>query len=397
VSPSLNFADSETSAFGFVSLSGGISFKTQTVSISDKIAASFESQNTTGIYRILGMDWNIPSTHYIQKSAGYTIPKNILPIINDGINQIQLKQEQNFTQYNGTETDSKISGYKVPIKWNFPEAEENCWAAVSINLDNTKELLSAQEFLISVKNEFPTETSDFDVFLQLGVLADSEIDNEESDYIPTWKISDSTYPNVIQNFDETKTGWQIVKIKIQEEDLIRFSQYRNARIIVFAKNSTSQNQKGTISIGPYEIITQSFFIQNNNNYEILSKQEKDDSIKKYETYDVDDNYVQEFSWKKSTIQIDEDDLLLNAYKYFEEVDLSNYKTLNFSFKYKPNNNKTQIPQEEQTEFLKITLDRNFNTTTQIPAIELQMDSTIGKLLNNSKWNKIINCSRCRNQ
>ena len=388
VSPSLNFADSETSAFGFVSLSGGISFKTQNISISDKIAASFESQNTTGIYSILGMDWNIPSTHYIQKSAGYTIPKNILPIINDGINQIQLKQEQNFTQYNGTETDSKISGYKVPIKWNFPEAEENCWAAVSINLDNTKELLSAQEFLISVKNEFPTETSDFDVFLQLGVLADSEIDNEESDYIPTWKISDSTSPNVIQNFDETKTGWQIVKIKIQEEDLIRFSQYRNARIIVFAKNSTLQNQKGTISIGPYEIITQSFFIQNNNNYEILSKQEKDNSIKKYETYDVDDNYVQEFSWKKSTIQIDEDDLLLNAYKYFEEVDLSNYKTLNFSFKYKPNNNKTQIAQTEQTEFLKITLDRNFNTTTQIPAVELQMDSTIGKLLNNSKWNKI---------
>ena len=109
------------------------------------------------------MDWDIPSTDYIQKSAGYTIPKNILPIINDGINQIQLQQEQNFTQYNGTETDSKISGYKVPIKWNFPESEENCWAAVSVNLDNTKELLSAQEFLISVKNEFPTETSDFDV------------------------------------------------------------------------------------------------------------------------------------------------------------------------------------------------------------------------------------------
>ena len=149
-----------------------------------------------------------------------------------------------------------------------------------------------------------------------------------------------------------------------------------------------QNQKGTISIGPYEIITQSFFIQNNNNYEILSKQEKDNSIKKYETYDIDDNYVQGFSWKKSTIQIDEDDLLLNAYKYFEEVDLSNYKTLNFSFKYKPNNNKTQIAQTEQTEFLKITLDRNFNTTTQIPAVELEIDSTIGKLLNNSKWNKI---------
>lgn len=388
LSPYLHYADSENSALGFVSLSGGISFKTQNLSISDKIAASFESQNTTGIYRILGMDSNIPTTRYIEKSAGYTIPKNILPIINDGINDIQLNHEQNFTQYNGTETDSQITGYKVPIKWIFPEAEQNCWAGVSINLGNTKELLSAQEFLISIKNEFPNETSDFDIFLQLGVMSDSEIDNEESAYIPTWKISDSSAQNVLQSFDETKSGWQIIKIKIQEEDLIRFSQYRNARIIVFAKDSSSQNQKGTISVGPYEIITQSFFIQNNNNYEILSKQEKDNSIKKYETYDTDDNYIQEFSWKKSTIHFDENDLHICAYKYFEEVDLSNYKTLNFSFKYKPNNNKTQLSESEQTEFLKITLDRNFNTTTQIPAIELEIDSKLENLLNNSKWNKI---------
>ena len=223
------------------------------------------------------MDWDIPNTNYIGKSAGYIVPPNISPILTDrtSINsQIQLHPEQNFTIYDGTQTDSQITGYKIPISWEFPKNQTNCWAGISINLQEKKELLSAQEFHISLKNEKINNNTDYDVYLQLGVQADNDIDYEESQYIPTWKISDEIEQDIINSFDKTKEGWQIVKIKIQENDLIRFTQNQNARIIIYEKNTSTENTKGTISIGPYEIITQSFFIKENPDIEILSKQKK---------------------------------------------------------------------------------------------------------------------------
>ena len=389
ISPYLKFTDESTSAFGFISLTSGITYKTEHITISDKIALSFESNNTTGIYRILGMDWDIPNTNYIGKSAGYIVPPNISPILTDrtSINsQIQLHPEQNFTIYDGTQTDSQITGYKIPISWEFPKNQTNCWAGISINLQEKKELLSAQEFHISLKNEKINNNTDYDVYLQLGVQADNDIDYEESQYIPTWKISDEIEQDIINSFDKTKEGWQIVKIKIQENDLIRFTQNQNARIIIYEKNTSTENTKGTISIGPYEIITQSFFIKENPDIEILSKQKKDNSIKKYDTYVIDDNYVEEFSWKTLNETLSEENQYISAYKYFEEVNIDSYKTLNFYFKYVPNKNETKETESNNYPFIKILLDRNYDTISHGKTLELEIYDN--QILNNSSWNKI---------
>ena len=354
-SPEREFADSTYSSTGFATAASRVSYSGEVFSASNTMASSFENTNTTGFYRILGNDDSDGETYYLSKKAGIDLPSGFAPTLNEksssditSTESTELKSQKNGTlDASDGSTDSEISGYAVPLDWDFSgitagSGEDQAWAALSIytpGLSST--LASSGTFSIAIKNPAADETFNIDkcaLYLQLGVSADDDFSVEESDKIPTWKISDSTANQVKSAFDFTESAWQTVTVRLSDEDRSKISYLgdTNVRLILTSSAPSSLPSSGTILTGPYETgeLTFTFSCDSEEvtgtNFQSTDPSLSSSKIKKFNRNSG--NRVQNFEWEFSS---DTDEKAeINFSRTFQEVDLSEYKKLSFFMKYK---------------------------------------------------------------
>lgn len=350
-SPEREFADSSYSSQGFLTLASKVSYNGERFSAKNTAAFTYENQNTTGNYRILGNSDKESDTYYLPKKAGINLPDGFEPVLNEKTSgktmQIELKSSKN-SSVKATEgkTDSAISGYAIPLEWDFSgktagSGSDTAWSAVSLYTTGLSgNLGNASNFSIALKNPNPNETYDptkCSLYLQLGVSSEDDFSVEEAERIPTWKISDSKAEQVRQAFDFSKSGWQIVKVTLSDEDrsIISSLQNFNARLILTTNDISAAPKNGTIYAGPYEAGELVFNVKTEaevrtENYQAGDQSLSSSKIKKFNRNST--NKVQVFEWKFDKAQAEQQEIIFS--RNFKEIDLSDYKKLSFYLKFK---------------------------------------------------------------
>ena len=337
------FADSSFSSPGFASLAQGITYKTENLELSNVIAASLESENTTGTYRILGMDDASASTNYLKTSSGVDLPSSYAPSLNlknENSLALEISKKGSVSAEKGV-SDAAISGYALPVSWDFSSlgepatAQSPFWAAEAVTTSGVSgTLANASTFSIAVKIPESSPLSSLStgagvkVYLQLGVQASKSFSAEESELVPTWLISQAQ-ENVRRQLSFGTKGWQQVQVILDDADRARIASLgkHDARIIVTYDSNAAQLLKASpaLFVGPYEATGLSFAVKNeNSDVSVSLEQQKDASLSagKINSLNSGSNYVQKFQWKYSSAGTESEPLTFT--KYFKEIDLTNY-------------------------------------------------------------------------
>ena len=378
INPEVKYAEDNRALNGYFTLSSKIEWEEEKLYLSNAVGATFEVENTTGIYKIAGMDDSKPSTSYLISNAARNLPDDFCPFLNprpdENLNTILLeKQYDCSTASSSGSMDPEISGYSVPVSYSFsdqasnPSGSDVLWASQTIiQSANKSSLPNASEYSVAVKlsDEFISLTQDASVntkiYLQLGVSSKTDFSSENKGNIPTWKIFDSSpsaaYYDVPSNI-KTVSGWQTVTVTIRDIDRAFLTEECNARFIITADRKPSSNQSGTIFIGPYETVTQGIYYTADNQISINTFQYKRKSSDVAD-YNTDTNYAQSIDWNvNSTSGLR--DSKITVYKYFEEADISSYKTINLYFSYNVSESGTNPGALLEDDYpLHIVLDRN---------------------------------------
>lgn len=397
------YADSSSSAPGFATLAAGIKYKTETAEVSNTSAVTLESDNVTGYYRILGMNDSVPDTVYLTESAGVDLPDDFVPSLNNRPGDTTTLLPSLSDTYNGSvtaedgTTDSSISGYKIPVSWNFSRylnTTDTAWAATAIDLKSSgADLASGTRFSIALKAD-DTSVTGYDVYLQLGVDAEDDFSVEDTGSVPTWKISDSGATDVKAAFTPSKSGWQTVTVLLKDEDRARFTSNYDARIIIVMKTGTeitTTNNAGTVYAGPFEITTEGVFTSQADTLSVTTEQ-CTDSLTGVSRFNTSTNYVEKVSWKNTGTVASQygDDLDITLTRYFSEVDITPYTEINMYFRYTASVYDT--PEEENNAAFTFILDREAtgiteNGKTAVKAI-IQQNAFKNYLSSTAQWHKL---------
>ena len=300
---------------------------------------------TTGKMQIYSIDLDQNFTSYLSTSSLVKLSENIIPKLNK-TNYPELLQENKIENYLlDTVRDTKISGYAIKADYIFSKEKE--WFAYNIDLTQTNTTLAnAETFSIALRNLnlLNEEHIDFDIFLQLGISANNKQLWENSESIPTWKIShinaDEIEENVINSFSLiNNTEWQTITIMLTETERSKFTINNDARIIFVAKNEIKQTYN-SIEVGPYELLQNDFLIESENTIQKFSKYFHEIDIFQYEKIILNFslmNYLEKndapnlkifFSRPYSAIKKENAlSLTINKENYFENLKLNNYITI----------------------------------------------------------------------
>src|SRR5574344_1504329 len=126
------------------------------------------------------MDDASPSTTYLTQNAGKDLPSNFARILKAPAytNSVQLD-----TAYKGSKTaqtgstDSSITGYKIPVSWDFSSLSGsfNAWASTAIDLKGSSSMLSScTKFSVALKTDSAISDTNYSLYLQLGVDASDD-------------------------------------------------------------------------------------------------------------------------------------------------------------------------------------------------------------------------------
>jgi len=291
------FSTPQQASSGNMSLSSEMHYKGKNGYAKNIVTADMFLEDVTGTLRILGMDKTQTTTYYLTKNSGSKVSLEILPSLNAIGNQTlntfpQLKKEERKAlQSFEPVKDSAISGYAWKAQWDFSDLalQENPWVAFNLALEHQgKLLLSSKEFSLSLKipQNLPEEFAHFDIYLQLGVDANEDVTYENSQAIPTWKISkkydyeenDSQVVNSVVLCDEQKNPWQTVTVSLSNIDLARLQNYQDARIIIVQNKQQEVNPLLTLFVGPYEIANTEFAITSEAEIIASAPQKRTESI-----------------------------------------------------------------------------------------------------------------------
>lgn len=366
------FADSSNAKTGFVSLAAGTSYTQGGLSVSNASLVSLETQNVTGCYRILGMDDESPETYYLGNDDGILLPSGFAPVLNKRPDSTELSltldSSNNCTTGKAAGVTAQgITGYAIPLEASFSSSSpDDSWAAVSVKLNAGTLLSSGTQFSFALKTG-DTSVTGYDVYLQLGVNADADLSGEVRNKIPTWKISDSSSADIQKAFhpdgtNANSSGWQEVSVLLDDYDRARFTKYHDMRLILVKSPaySSSGGKSPYLLAGPYEINVQSVFTSQAEALSVTTKQTADPSVPDNSRFNSRTNYASIITWKNTadTLPAADAALSVTAARYFGEVDIAPYETVNLYFSYCGENAYSgSIPQSD-SEPLTIILDRN---------------------------------------
>lgn len=348
--PSQNYSTTQSESPGEAVIASKLSWNSEKLSVKNTAAVSIQKSDTYGTLRLLSME-NDRETFYLSKAAASNLPENIVPALT-GFTEILEKEKDGTLNASKGHKDSEISGYAIPVSWNFNSTASSItpnWAAVSIATPGISSTLkTATNFSIAVKSEnLPSDTK---VFIQLGVQ-DNDDFKYESSFLPVWEITDQLTPGTPQ--------WKTVTVNLSNEQKSRI---RNNTSIRFIVTSTSV-QTGTIYAGPYKTDGTLFNVEENTSFTVSMANEQDPSLKSSKIRELNSsrNYVQFINYKTVTgskLSVPEE---IKFFTFFEETDISLYKKATI-----------WIKKDSSLKGLRFDFTRPENTGAQIPAIKAEL-------------------------
>ncbi|MGN0740904.1 MAG: DNA polymerase IV [Treponema sp.] len=432
LSPDLQYAEYNRPANAYTTISSRINWQEEKLSISNTIGATLQIDNITGNYKISSLDSSKPSTAYLTQSAAKNLPSNFTPFINLRQNESPSAKAPELTSANNCSVekqqgslDSEISGYKIPVSYNFANAndtlgpDEVLWASNTVALNSAKGILSsASKFSLAVKlsQEFcqlAQSSSDTKIYLQLGVSSEEDFTIENKGNIPTWKIFDSDSNAVCFDVESpvslSADKWQTVSVTVTDIDRAFFSENYNARIIITTskKPENAGLYSGTVFIGPYEAVTQGIYTAADKGFSVSTEQVKQTNPGASK-FNKESNYTQNVNWTIDSFTAAEisssiSDSKITLYKYFDEVDFSSYKNVNLYFSYSVSSvlgqepiDPTSVPGLQYDDFpLTVIFDRDAPSATEdgSKAVELKIHSASLKEFIDYEANILGACSK----
>ncbi len=407
-----HYATADSPISGFAAFSGGISYEKENFTIADKAAVSVNSDNATD--NLLVLEQLVSAqTYYLSNSDGY---KTLATPFLNGKNPFVLQSDKNCTiSSHGGTTDSFITGYKIPLYWDFSgvtfeQAQkaynngEPYWASVDVKLTNGNILKKSDSLEVALK----IETEDFDwentgVYLQLGVCANENFSGEDSLNIPLWKINGQFEEKVAVPLNVDTQSWQTVRIILSEEDRAKLASACDARLIIVYEPQVALNNlkqhKGKISFGPYQPFVKPVYTTSDNS--ILTNAHSVLAVKmpSATSLAIPDNYAAKLSWQVLDSQKASLNSKISAISYFDTADFSSYKTINFDFATTQTGNVTFNLDSDTVSAISLTLNDlspyisepdspvYHTLTIQLPSGQVFIDSN---KLEVSEYNLVLN-------
>ena len=339
---------------GFAALSGGLEYSKDWFTFSEKAAGAVNTQNAQGNLLVNEQKNYVPQTYYLSSSSGYTTKAE--PYITAA--NLQLSAAGNGTVLkHGGETESGISGYKIPLSWNFSSISETAWAAVDIKLGNGNLLSSSDQLEFGLKPDFSVnDKNNYEVYLQLGVKAETDFSGEDTQTIPSWKITEKSN-NVLLPLDLSQQKWQTIKISLSDEQRAKLSSYHDMRIIIVQKSGASAGGdiSGKIYAGPYRPFVKSIYTMSSELLTVNTESQKQNSTPAADELQKNENYSTIINWNYNAESITSpSQTKITAVSYFEASDFSNYGEINFDFSYigrKAQTAELNVPENEEFIFI----------------------------------------------
>lgn len=299
---------------GFAALAGGIEYKGEHLTLSDKAAFALQKDNAASALLVCAQPDNVPKTYYLEQTSGHET--KAVPVINMPYSyELSINHKANSGSPNG-QKDAAITGYKIPLSWEFSEPEN--WASVDIHLGAGDLLKNSSQLNLAIQPQLElNDNTAYEVYLQLGINASPDFEGEDSFNISTWLLKD---------LDLTDNQWQTLSIYLDDKDRAKLTSNYDARIIVKpGKNFSLETEtgKGTIYIGPYEPVIQT-----------LQPAFSEDLIVTTSSvaYDATD-YSSVINWIiPSTTDIEQlDNTNISASTWFTAADFSQYNNISLDF------------------------------------------------------------------
>ena len=308
------YASSTNSKQSFSALTAGLTYQKGFLFLSDTISTAWTNPNMTGIFVANKYSDTTNQTFYLTYDAGLAIQE---PPASQNLSQ--LKTENNYTVNNFQgQQDKKISGYKIPVSYDFsgaPAAQtQNLWAGAYLTLNKADSLYKADEFEMAFLPGKELAGQNCRVFLMLGAAQDILQSN-----LPVWEITSLTDKNVLIPLDLNKAQWQTVRINITPQQRAKLCGGHDARLIIVKDEYTAgaDNAKATLYAGPYSLL-----------YSLMQLNSGKSLMAQARLYNKNQADLQ---WTFTGPAAGDSDKTLTSTSYFESADFSLYKSINLDF------------------------------------------------------------------
>ncbi len=360
----------ESQTPGYVMTASSLTWKSNNFSASNIVGAGVFTASTTNSTKLHSIEKASSETVYLDKNAGVELSENVdlyLNIRNSQLLSLKKSQQSPLFSLKGVR-NSEISGYAVPLQWDFTRLdsssdEDPFWSSASIKLNASGSLSNATKFSVALLASDITST-EYDVYLQLGGKADDSLIFEDTEYLPVWKISTrnvSQFPSddVIKPFVTSKSGWQTIEVRLTDQDRQMLADGSDMRLIIVKPDNSANGKSGIIYAGPYET--------DNTDYSVYSQ--KDTKWTSWKEKIKNSKYSQSFDFDCQTEDI------ITISKKIQEFDLTPWKSLNISLNY----NSSLISQDDS---LTIIMDRPEEHGQIKTALKVKLDSSdLSSLIN----------------
>lgn len=381
LNPYSNFAEYNLPSNGYATIETGISYTGNYIKTSNALSATVENQNINGLYRIDGMENAVPKTFYLDSNSGSILKNETIPVLKEKKLEYENRYEISEDSIKGLK-DSLITGYKIPMEWNFTDENVDNWAAVNVKLPAGYLLSSGTEFRIALKNEI-SDLKDYDLYIQLGIDGGDDQTPDFQEKLPCWKLTAPSDKEIKSGFNPKKYGWQIIQIYLDDKTRSSFQSYHDMRLIAVSRTKS----KGLVCIGPYEIITQGVFTAGSSKMQISSEQIEDNTIPDRKKFNKDKNYVQQIKWSAKETFTSSSESFISAAKYFPVTDFNRYRNLEFFYKLDASESFPVSEELKNEEYpLTITLDKDSESLESEgkTAIKLQLSKEAVKIFQSNK-------------
>lgn len=383
--PFAPFTDYATWDSGFslyTALTTGITYETPKYKAEEALALSVENENIKDVFILNDINADKSQVYYHSEDSGYKT--HVVPQLNfTGAPELSEENNSTVENFRGSREEN-LSGYKIPLEWNFNSvlSGQTAWASVDIRLTDKSILYNSSILELALKNDIPLSSAgDYELYLQLGVKAENDFSGEIKNDIPTWKLSSNGTldSNVLQYFDFTANDWQFIKIKIPDSSRAKLISLHDARLIIVKKNfnPSGDEKTGLIYAGPYEPHEKNALIKADSSIFTVSTTTPSNSSPAAKKY-FDSYYSDMVLWQNDDSSLDDDKLLITLEKYFNASSFEGYKYINYDFSYTASStqNHTQVNSEGVTLILS-TADLPGKTALKLSVPSAVIQSYVG--------------------
>lgn len=224
------FTDSSETSPGSFVVSAGADYRTETLSAKTAFALELGVSDTTGFYRVYGMD-DEPLTLYPAKTWYKEISPSIEPTVETNLLPAEVLLTGDYAEPNGVSGEylpsiDSSSSVSAVLDLSVSLTSTDAWSAGDILMGDlgSADLRGARTVSVRIRNLGSRD--DYDVFLQLGARAEDYYEDPAT--VRTWQLETPS----------SADGWVVRTVTLTDGDRASLSAGQNARLIVRSSAAT---------------------------------------------------------------------------------------------------------------------------------------------------------------